>query len=236
LTQYNIVSGASLVAGQPEDISIILANLQAIASVINGGIDNANLSPGAAIQPSKIAGYPADATKALKGDGSWGVVGGSNTRIPIALTTPRSTTLAGNAFWTSIGLTAYDWGHWEFVKDVEGVIYGQVMIPPSIVPAATAKIVYSIAANAASGVTRMNCSTKAIADAASFNPATLDDIVAQDVTVPATAYTRKDLTFNLASPPASGSLLVVKIGHEGTHTNDTLAVNTLLLGAYLELT
>jgi hypothetical protein len=55
LTQYNIVSGASLVAGQPEDVSIILANLQAIASVLNGNLDNANLHASAAIAKSKLA-------------------------------------------------------------------------------------------------------------------------------------------------------------------------------------
>jgi hypothetical protein len=74
LTQYNIVSGASLVAGQPEDISIVLANLQAIASVLNGNLDNANLHANAAIVPSKLQGYPSDATKALLGDGNWGTV------------------------------------------------------------------------------------------------------------------------------------------------------------------
>jgi hypothetical protein len=74
LTQYNIVSGASLVAGQPEDISIVLANLQAIAAVINGSLDNANLAANAGIAASKLQGYPGDATKALLGDGNWGAV------------------------------------------------------------------------------------------------------------------------------------------------------------------
>ena len=70
MTAYNVIGATSLAAGQPEDVSVILANLQAIAAVINGQIDNANLSPAAAVVASKLAGYPADASKVLRGDGS----------------------------------------------------------------------------------------------------------------------------------------------------------------------
>jgi microcystin-dependent protein len=73
MTAYNIVSPTSLQAGQPEDVSVLLANLQAIAAVLNGGIDNANINPNAAIAIAKLAGYPSDGAKLLKGDGSWGV-------------------------------------------------------------------------------------------------------------------------------------------------------------------
>jgi len=62
-------------AGQPEDVSVVLANFNAIASIINGSLDNGNLSAGAAIAIAKLAGYPADATKALLGDGTWGAAG-----------------------------------------------------------------------------------------------------------------------------------------------------------------
>jgi len=73
MTAYNVISPASLVAGQPEDISVILANLQAIQGVLNGGIDNANINGAAAISASKLAGYPSDLLKYLRGDGSWAV-------------------------------------------------------------------------------------------------------------------------------------------------------------------
>jgi len=53
---YNIVNPGSLVPGQPEDITQVLANLQAIQAVINGGIDNSNIATGANIDPSKLAG------------------------------------------------------------------------------------------------------------------------------------------------------------------------------------
>lgn len=71
MSLYNIVNPASMQAGQPEDVSQVLANFQAIQTVLNGGIDDTNIRSAAAIQPSKLANYPADATRALRGDGTW---------------------------------------------------------------------------------------------------------------------------------------------------------------------
>jgi hypothetical protein len=56
MTAYNVINPTSMVGGQPEDVSVVLANFQAIAAVLNGGIDNANIAPGANIDSSKIAG------------------------------------------------------------------------------------------------------------------------------------------------------------------------------------
>jgi hypothetical protein len=39
--------------------------------VLNGGIDDVNIRSTAAINPSKLLGYPSDPTKALFGDGLW---------------------------------------------------------------------------------------------------------------------------------------------------------------------
>ena len=57
----------------------------------------------------------------------------------------------------------------------------------------------------------------------------------QDITVPATAYLRKDVTFALTGL-AGADLIAFYIKHEGAHANDTLAVNTWLFGAWLEPT
>jgi hypothetical protein len=70
---YNIINASSLVAGLPEDVSQVLANFQAIATILNGGIDDSNINAAAAMAISKLAGYPADAAKFLKGDGTWAV-------------------------------------------------------------------------------------------------------------------------------------------------------------------
>lgn len=68
---YNVITRTSMVAGQPEDVSVVLANLDAIAAVLNGGIDNSNVNAAAALAASKLAGYPADVTKFLSGGGTW---------------------------------------------------------------------------------------------------------------------------------------------------------------------
>lgn len=162
-------------------------------------------------------------------------VGGTGAKAyALNLLTPRTTSLAGNSFYSVLGLTDWDAGHWEFVLDVEGVIYGQVRVPPSYASGGVIRL--SIAANATSGVTRLQVGTKAVADGESLNPGALTDESAQDVTVPGTAYLRKDVTFTLTESLVADDLLLVEIFHDGDHANDTLAVNTLLFGAWLEVT
>lgn len=152
---------------------------------------------------------------------------------PIQLSTPQVSANAGNSFWTVAGLTDWDAGHWEFVKDVDGKVYGQVRVPPAYSSGGVIRL--AIAANATSGVTRLGVGTKAVADGESLNP-TLTDETKQDITVPGTAYLRKDVTFTLTETLAADDVLIVEVFHEGSHANDTLAVNTLLLGAWLEVT
>lgn len=157
-------------------------------------------------------------------------------RIPIDLRSPAVTANAGNSFWTVLGLTAHDFGHWEFLKDVSGQIYGLISVPTNLAVTPAAKIILSLAANATTGVTRMSVSSGAIAKTAeSLNPATLTAIAAVDITVPATAYHTKEQSYTLAAAPVADDVLLVEIDHEGAHTNDTLAVNTLLTTAYLEI-
>jgi hypothetical protein len=104
MTAYNIVSPASMVAGQAEDISVVLANFNAIAAVLNGNLDNGNIAALAAISASKLAGYPADATKALLGDGTWGATGMT---LVTALPAPSPGALA--ALTDSLTAPTYVW-------------------------------------------------------------------------------------------------------------------------------
>jgi hypothetical protein len=55
---YNVVNPASLAAGQPEDVSQILANFNAIATLLNGGLDNYNIKALAGIDISKLGASP----------------------------------------------------------------------------------------------------------------------------------------------------------------------------------
>lgn len=155
-------------------------------------------------------------------------------RIPIDLLSAQQVTNPGNAFPMIAALTAWEAWHWEFLKDVDGAIFGRVYVPAAISVTIPPKIVLTLGANATAGVTRLSASYAAVPDGASLNPASLTAITAQDITVPATARLRKDVTFTLATQPAAGDLLLVKLTHEGAHANDTLAANTELYGAWFE--
>ena len=159
--------------------------------------------------------------------------GGGTRQAAVTLTNPQASANSGNSFFTVLGLTDWDAGHWEFLKDVDGKVYGMVKVPPDYSSGGALKV--SIAANATSGVTRLGVATKAVADGESMNP-TLTDETKQDITVPGTAYLRKVVSFTLTETLAASDLLIVEIFHEGSHANDTLAVNTLLFGAWLEYT
>lgn len=154
-------------------------------------------------------------------------------RVPVRLENPAFTANAGNSWFTAAALTAYDAGYWEFKKDVKGKVYGKVFVPHNYSSGGALKL--QIAANATSGVTTLSVATKAVADAESLNPSSLTDETDQDITVPGTAYLRKEVSFTLSEALAADDLLIVEIFHVGDATNDTLAVNTLLFGAQLQL-
>jgi hypothetical protein len=198
-------------------------------------IADANIAAAAAIDPTKLdyAGTSeGDILQISSGVPAWGAAAAAASVIPVQLNTPASsvTAIAGNAFWTVVGLTDWDAGHWEFVKDVDGKAYGQVLVP-SGVTSATLRLL--IAANATTGVTRLGVGYAAVASTESLNPGALTDVTKQDITVPATAYLRKDVTFSLTGL-SGADVILLEVFHEGSHGNDTLAVNTLLFGAWLE--
>lgn len=170
---------------------------------------------------------------------------GNTTRFPIDLRTPGLTGNPGGSFWSPIALTAatpdFDLGVWQFVKDVAGGIFGLVNIPNTIGGTPAAKIILTIAANATTGVSRLKIDARPIANDAESVDQALDTTVAeQDITMPATAYLTKEVSFTLPTsgngfPVVAKDRLLVRIFHDGTHTNDTLAVNTLLISAELEI-
>jgi microcystin-dependent protein len=121
MTTYNIISPTAMVPGQPEDISVVLANFTAIAAVLNGGIDNANVNAAAAIAASKLAGYPADASKALLGDGSWGVAGG----VPTGSIVPYAAAVAP-ASWVLCDGSSLLQSSFAALFAVIGTTYGSV--------------------------------------------------------------------------------------------------------------
>lgn len=158
-------------------------------------------------------------------------------RIPIDLRAPGVTINAGNAFWTVEGLTAHDFGSWQFLPDVDGSIFGIAHVPKNIAGTPDAKIILVLAANSTSGnVTSMNVLTNAVApDAEDIDPATLTGVGVVDITMPTTAFETKEQSYTLAGAPSADDLLIVEIFHDGDTGNDTLAENTIVAEAYLEI-
>jgi uncharacterized protein DUF5907 len=164
--------------------------------------------------------------------------GGTETRrMPLEIRNPRGSTLPGNAFFSVEALTNIDFGMWEFVHDVQGKINAVVNAPAEMSGTPNAKIILIIAANATTGVTSMNIGTKCVAEDAESINVTLTADTRQDVTVPATAYLTKKISFTAGDLTniSPNDLVFVEIFHDGTQGADTLAVNTLLVDAYLEV-
>lgn len=155
---------------------------------------------------------------------------GAASVTPIQLLNPFDS----SSFWTISAMTGGTvLGHWEYIANASGWVYGQVLVPAGVTDAT---LRFAIGANATSGVTRLALYANALADGAGYGGSTWangNPLTAQDVLVPSTALTRKDVTFSV-SGLSGGDILILSLFHDGTNANDTLAVNTLLFGAWLE--
>lgn len=152
-------------------------------------------------------------------------------QVPIPLFVPDS---SGNGYPLLIAGTVHRHLVPAFVKDVVGDWFGHVRVPRDY--SSGPKIILSIGANATSGVTTLGIGTAVPADTESYNPGSYTTETDQDITVPGTAYLRKDVTFTLASGPAASDDLLVRVRHNGTATNDTLNADTILFSAVFEYT
>jgi hypothetical protein len=148
----------------------------------------------------------------------------------IDLRNPQLAANAGNCFPSVTTLTDWEEFHWEFVNNVDGKLYGLVRPP---IASTAAKIVLATVHNAAGGVARWSVATAYVSDGVTINPAALTSETAQDITTPGTARLLKIVTFTLTSQFSAGQIVPVEIFHEGAHANDTMAVNSELLGAWL---
>jgi hypothetical protein len=153
-----------------------------------------------------------------------------NASALVELRNPQQSANPGNVWPTVETLTAWEAWHWQFLKDVDGKLFGIVRVG---VGYSAPKIRLVCFWNATTGVARLSIAWAAVADGASLNPASLTAITAQDITVPATARLRKNVDFAIGSALNEGDTLLLSIYHEGAHANDTVAVNTQLLAAYL---
>lgn len=154
-------------------------------------------------------------------------------QYPVDLRNPQISANPGNSFFTVAALTAWDFGHYEFIHAVNGNVFGVVVVPSTLVTPSNARIVIQCAANATTGNTVLQVATKPVALSASINPASLTAEPLQIIGVPVVAYERFDVTFTLTPTVNAGDLVIVQVYHNGASVNETLAANLLLLGAYL---
>lgn len=150
-------------------------------------------------------------------------------QIPIPLRVPDA---SGNGYPILYDANPHRHLLTAFLQDVAGYWYGHIRVPQDY--AGTPAVKLSIGANATSGVSRLAVSSYRTADAASYD-GTYTTEAAQDVTVPGTAYLRKDVTFSITTASiTAGDDLMVRVDHEGAHANDTLAVPTILFSAVFQ--
>lgn len=153
--------------------------------------------------------------------------------IPIDIRNPQVSLNTGNSFFNVINLANVgDLGIWDFVKAVQGNLFGVCRLPPSINATPNAKIILTFMANAVIGNAVIQVGSKNINTSTSFNTAlTLES--PQTITVPVTAYERFDVTFSLTNPPNANDEMIIEILHNGTSGSETLATDLLLVDAVM---
>lgn len=156
--------------------------------------------------------------------------GGGTKQVRIPLANPDS---AGNGYAALVSTANIRALVAAFVKDVVGDWWGILRVPQDY--SSGAAIVLSVAANATSGVTTMGVATKPVGNASAYDAALTAEADA-DISVPGTAYTRKDQSYTLTPTVAPGDDLLVRVRHNGTAVNDTLAVDSLLFDAVFQYT
>lgn len=160
--------------------------------------------------------------------------------IPIDLRNPGITTNPGNSFWTVSAFTAPDFGHWEYIKDVDGDVFGLVAVPQNMAATPNAKIILWLSHTGAvsTEVTRMQVLADPVASTESI-PTSMTGVEVRDLTFAATTADKTDefifpATGSMTAPTA-GDQLFVQVLHNGIHENDTLSQNTRLIAAYLRI-
>lgn len=151
-------------------------------------------------------------------------------QIPVPMITPGS---SGSAFPVLTAGTVHRLGPVPaYAIDVDSYWYGHVRVPQDY--SSTPAIILSLAANATTGVATVQVATAVPADGETYNPGSYTTETNVDVTMPGTAYLRKDQSITLTSGPAAGDDLLVRVGHIGTATNDTLAATLLLVNVVFQ--
>jgi hypothetical protein len=133
---------------------------------------------------------------------------------------------------TALGTIAWLAPRWEYADGTTSSVVGTVLVPSGV---ANATLRVLLAANATTGNARVVGFVASAQNNEQLAPATWDilNASAQTVTMPGTAWLRKDATFSLTGL-TGGDLLMVAIQRLGADGADTLTANLALFGAWLE--
>jgi hypothetical protein len=161
--------------------------------------------------------------------------------IPIDLRTPAiAGAEAGNAFWTVSDFTNHSLGHWEYVLDVDGSVFGWVGVPLNMAATPNAKIILYVShPNATTGeVTSMQVLADPFADGEAIPTTALTSVEIIDFTMSNTANVIEQIIFpstGSMTAPVAGDQYIIQIRHDGNKAADTLTENTRLHSAYLRI-
>lgn len=145
-------------------------------------------------------------------------------QIPVEYLTPDST---GSAYATLIAGTNIRGVFPAYLKDVDSKWWAKVRIPQDY--SSSPVIILRIGANSTAGqVTSFIVASIVVNTGAGWDASALTAETVQDLTLQTTAYRPSDLTFTLSTTPSAGDDLLVSIQHNGTRTQDTLAVDSIL--------
>jgi hypothetical protein len=201
---------------------------------LTGNYPNPDIANGVVTEAMMDSGAAA-AGEILTADGAGGASWESTSstqQTPIPLTVGDA---SGNAFPNLVAGANTRFLVPAFVQDVDGFWYGILRVPQDY--SSGPKIVLRLGANSTAGqVTSMTVGTVVRDTSAGWDASAYTDEAVQDITMSTTAYRPTDATFTLSTTPAAGKDLLVRVKHNGTKAQDTLAVATLLFACVFEYT
>ncbi len=145
-------------------------------------------------------------------------------QVPLTPMVPDST---GSAYSTVVAGSNIRAIFQAFAHDVDAAWWFKLRVPEDY--NSSPAVIVRVGANSTAGqVTSIIVASIALSTAAGWDASALTAETVQDLTMSTTAYRPTDGTFTLSTTPAAAGDMIFKITHNGTRSQDTLAVDTLL--------
>ncbi len=151
-------------------------------------------------------------------------------QVPLTPMVPDAT---GNAYSTVIAGSNIRAQFPAFAHDVDAAWWFICRVPEDY--NSSPNVIVRVGANSTAGqVTSMIVASIVLDTAAGWDASALTAETVQDLTLPVVAYKPVDGTFSLSTSPGTAKDMIFKITHNGTRSQDTLAVDTLLFQAVFQ--